>query len=895
MTDNLENKKLSILFISHSAARGGAELALLELVHGFLKRNIKCSVVLPNRGYLYDELEKVGAVLYVTPVPWWIYNKEDEKRQIRQSITNSCLDIAKIVNQNNFDFIYTNTCVIPEGAVVAREFGIPHIWHIQEFGEKDHGLKFLLNFKERAKFIYNNSIKINFNSKILKKDFDEVIPEDKSSIYYYNIELPIIEENKSDLYKVKDSLKLLLVGNIMEGKGQLDALKAIKYCFDKYKDNLELILLGNINSVDYYQTLNKFIIENYLDKFVVFYNFINNPTSVYASADVVLMCSRAEAFGRVTVEAMLMGKPVIGANAGATPEIIKDNYSGLLYESGNYKDLGDKIHTLFNNNEKIKFLGQNAKKFVSDKFNEQKYSGAISASLEKTISEGYLLDENFSFIKRILEINHNYELEIKDKEKSLRQIDNDLKLKDFEIQSNNKIIKENGEKIEKQVREIDDKNTEIDLIKNELILSKSQLDTTKSQLDLRVNELLEIYKSRGWRSVLFIRKISNKIFPRETLRRRAASFLFKLCRKCFRFFRKIIKPNKEIKLFKRSVIYLVKRAVIIFKTEGLSVLKRKIIGSVFFKNKIFYHFKTTEIISFSRKHNKINFNIGKEKLSVVMLTLNRADDTKKTIEYLYSNIPFGFELIILDNGSDEETVNFLRKLKPIRGNLKIIYEKENLGCAGGRRKAFSLASGDYILSIDNDIFITPYTVENLINILRKNNKVVGACCKTIFPNGLIQFNGGDYNINGKFVNFNLLHTDKKYNDSSTMEEVDCGWIPGGATLWRKDILKKFRIDPEMEGSYEDNDFSFVLRKEGFYLSNSPKSFAIHNHLFFNKKVLKDLKYIKGRYDIKRTVSAIKTFYIKHGLLINDYWLFGKIGVLGLDYKKVIEKINKNEY
>ena len=53
-------------------------------------------------------------------------------------------------------------------------------------------------------------------------------------------------------------------------------------------------------------------------------------------ADVILVCSQWEAFGRITVEAMLTGKAVIASANGGTTELIKDGENGLLYTYGNY-------------------------------------------------------------------------------------------------------------------------------------------------------------------------------------------------------------------------------------------------------------------------------------------------------------------------------------------------------------------------------------------------------------------------------------------------------------------------------------------------------------------------------------------------------------------------------
>lgn len=256
-----------------------------------------------------------------------------------------------------------------------------------------------------------------------------------------------------------------------------------------------------------------------------------------------------------------------------------------------------------------------------------------------------------------------------------------------------------------------------------------------------------------------------------------------------------------------------------------------------------------------------------------MLTLNRFEDTNKAILNLFKYLPKNFELIILDNGSsDEKLLKFLKELEGTRSNVKVIFEKDNLGCAGGRKKAFSYAEGDYILSLDNDIFIMPNTVQNLLEQIEENKDIAGICCKVVFPNGRIQFNGGSQFVDGKFIKFNLLDCDKFFADKSSLQIHDCQWIPGGATLWRAEILKKFSIDSEMKGAYEDNEFSLQLKEAGYGLQNCFKALVIHNHIEFNRKAKEDQDYMKARYSDSRIKDAIIYFYKKHGYIIDDGYL-----------------------
>jgi glycosyltransferase involved in cell wall biosynthesis len=76
-----------------------------------------------------------------------------------------------------------------------------------------------------------------------------------------------------------------------------------------------------------------------------------------------------EVLGLTIFEAMLMGKPVIGADIGAIPESVIHGQTGLLFQAGNAADLSEKIQTLYNSSQ-LALMGENAFhhiKFISDR------------------------------------------------------------------------------------------------------------------------------------------------------------------------------------------------------------------------------------------------------------------------------------------------------------------------------------------------------------------------------------------------------------------------------------------------------------------------------------------------------------------------------------------------
>jgi hypothetical protein len=121
-------------------------------------------------------------------------------------------------------------------------------------------------------------------------------------------------------------------------------------------------------------------------------------------ADIFLICSRMEAFGRGTLEAMLHSKPVIGANRGGTPELVQDQQTGFLYEPGDYHDLARKIAYLCDHPEIREEFGRNGRKYAVEKFTlESTYERTLQIALMIKDQQNTSFNITSSFLLRLLE------------------------------------------------------------------------------------------------------------------------------------------------------------------------------------------------------------------------------------------------------------------------------------------------------------------------------------------------------------------------------------------------------------------------------------------------------------------------------------------------------------
>jgi len=260
-------------------------------------------------------------------------------------------------------------------------------------------------------------------------------------------------------------------------------------------------------------------------------------------------------------------------------------------------------------------------------------------------------------------------------------------------------------------------------------------------------------------------------------------------------------------------------------------------------------------------------------VSIIMLSYNRFEDTKKAIKNIYKYTSIPFELIILDNNSTDSVKLALQKIAKKHNNIKIILETKNLGCAGGRSKAARYAKNNYLLFIDNDLIVLPYYLENLFSQIYKNENIVGVCCKVVFPDGKIQFNGGKMVVDDQYALYSLHDQGVEFNNDSTNRELECEWIPGGATLWEREIFKKFGIDENMKGSFEDNEICLRITNSGYKLMNAPASIVIHDHYDFKSNIYKknESEYYSGRNNQSSIKQALIHFYNKHHLIFSFAW------------------------
>jgi hypothetical protein len=264
----------------------------------------------------------------------------------------------------------TNTLVIPWGAVAAMTLDLPHIWWVHEYGLHDHGLDFFYGFERTLEIVRESSTHVVANSKAVKDALFGGAGPEKCSVATYRVALNEPVKHDQVHFRHEHALKLVLTGVVTESKGQGDAIRAVGKLVAVGYD-VELCVVGSMDvSPAYCSALRDLVAEEGLAERIRFVGLLDNTRPVVEEADVSLTCSRREAFGRVTAEAMLLGKPVIGTDTGGTPELVDDGVSGLLYPPGDVDRLCDHIAFFADHRPEIRAFGDRARSLIGEKLSE---------------------------------------------------------------------------------------------------------------------------------------------------------------------------------------------------------------------------------------------------------------------------------------------------------------------------------------------------------------------------------------------------------------------------------------------------------------------------------------------------------------------------------------------
>ena len=221
-------------------------------------------------------------------------------------------------------------------------------------------------------------------------------------------------------------------------------------------------------------------------------------------------------------------------------------------------------------------------------------------------------------------------------------------------------------------------------------------------------------------------------------------------------------------------------------------------------------------------------------VSVLMTAYNREKYIAEAIESVLASTYINFELIIVDDGSTDKTVQIAESYAIIDRRIKVYVNEKNLGDYQNRNKAASYAKGKYLKYVDSDDLIYPYGLETMVNAMEKfPEAALGITSKNIIPlqpfpilltpqeayhKHFFVYGLLDYGPTGVIIRTEIFKANNMFSGKRYIGDTEC-WLkitavncvvelPPALTFWRQ------HEGQELELGVKSID-------EGYFLMNLP--------------------------------------------------------------------------
>lgn len=316
----------------------------------------KSALFFRERGYSLAVLGKKGSPIHLKCQEKNIDFIELEEHQ-RYKYFFAGLKLKKVIEKEGFTNLFVRASTDLNICSIAKTFS-KQKFHLSYLMEMQLGVS-KRNFLHTARF---KKIDAWFcSSQFLKKQVLQFTKFEEEKIHL--LPSPIDLKKFADFSVSKEEARLKL--NLPVGKkilglaGRFDRNKGhdllLRAFLELNNKDIELCFMGarDVENEDYFEDIQVLINRDEIENKIHFIEFQDDVRLFYKAIDLLVMASKSETFGMVSLEALASGTPVLGSNSGGTTEVLANGKAGLLFESGNKDDLLDKIEVFLQNGNQV--------------------------------------------------------------------------------------------------------------------------------------------------------------------------------------------------------------------------------------------------------------------------------------------------------------------------------------------------------------------------------------------------------------------------------------------------------------------------------------------------------------------------------------------------------------
>lgn len=368
-----------ILYICPTAAVGGAELSLLDLIGRLPRDRFEPALLLPGDGPLARAGRDAGA--RVTAIPWprpvMMAGRERSAANRLLAMTAPLLLVpsvarmARFIGRERIDLVHTNgTKAHLVGGLAARLAGVPVVWHLRDVLAPGP-LRSLLRVLSRLipRRVIANSM----------ASAQTLSNRDRVTVVHNGIDaqlfrpVPGTSAVRAELGIPQTDYVVGTLGALAPLKGHVHLLRAMPRVLSSVPEARLLIvggeLYGTLGHTGHRELLVREAARLGVEGRVIFVGQRSDVVNLYNAMDVVVLASvRPESFGRIVIEAMACGRPVIASDLGGPREIITGPEVGALVPPGDPEAIARAVIAMHRDGSARAEMGRRGRARVMERF-----------------------------------------------------------------------------------------------------------------------------------------------------------------------------------------------------------------------------------------------------------------------------------------------------------------------------------------------------------------------------------------------------------------------------------------------------------------------------------------------------------------------------------------------
>lgn len=393
---------IRVLYVLN-AMGGGASLGIYESIPALREQGIiPYAISPPGSDQQRQRITSLFDGIRITPLRWWNLEHDIDplRKAARQfgrwrrgiSDTNDVEVIASCIANWEIDIVHSGTSLTVAGALAAQEKQVPHIWHIKETVGSPNRVQFPMSDAELVNYMSRMSSQIVAMSDYIAGIFRDhgcknitVLPDGVNLTPYQTGTSRSLREK---LNLTEDQLLVGMVASLTSTWKRHDVFIRMAGILAAAYPDAHFLIIGTKPSPKarfpydvnrrYYENLEHLAQQTVPAGRLTLMDHFPDPSDIMRSLDVLVHTCDIEPFGRIAIEAMASGTPVVGPRTGGISETVIDSETGLLAEPGSPQSFADATAKLLDTPDLRQKLGDAGRLRARQKYPVNLYAQGLS-------------------------------------------------------------------------------------------------------------------------------------------------------------------------------------------------------------------------------------------------------------------------------------------------------------------------------------------------------------------------------------------------------------------------------------------------------------------------------------------------------------------------------------